>query len=271
MNKGELLENKVKEEVVNLFKKSANNFALPQEDPVATSEAFEVFKVSEFSNSILAVFGMGCAAINCDIEYASSLDTGITWDIVLISCSISTILLIISIIWRTNCILLWEKGRAIYSNFDTLFSSGKIKFLLFEVTINMLHPLWFLKNKTFESYNAKYNVIITYAYNEMLSICTILRLYHLINLLTIFSRYRTERSYRICKNNGNFAGTSWGVRSLIKDEPIKFVIIMMMTGILVGSFCIRIFERRLYRHRTAAHSQFCHSQRADDQLATTSL
>ena len=71
----EKIENEVKSNILKLMSKP--KFALPQEDIHATMEAYDLLKVSEFSNSILSLIGFGCAAISCDIEYSQSLDTGI--------------------------------------------------------------------------------------------------------------------------------------------------------------------------------------------------
>ena len=211
-------------------------------------EAYDLLKVSEFSNSILSLIGFGCAAISCDIEYSQSLDTGIIWNLLLITCSISTIILIMSITWREYCTLAWEKGRSLYSCYDTLISSGKWKSLSIEILLNIIHPTIFFKNVSFTSYNTVYQVTINYYLNDIFTICSLLRIYHLIRLYSIFSKYRTERAYRICKINGKFAGTSWAATCLMNDDPMKVVIALMLFGVLIGGFCLRIFERPIYQY-----------------------
>ncbi|OMJ70122.1 hypothetical protein SteCoe_31976 [Stentor coeruleus] len=238
------VEDAVKSSVLNIMQHTSL-FKIPEENLRATSHAFEILKVAEFSNTILALIGFSCAAISSDIEYTSSMESGWVFQLVLLVGTISTLMLILSIIWRTHCILEWEKGRGLYSSFDNIQSSGKLKTLILELIINFLHPIWPLRNVHFLSFNTVFKVYIKYAYNDLLTICTILRIYHIINLYSVFSKYRTERSFRICKMNGNFAGTTWAVKCLMNDDPLKVVIALMVIGILIGGFCLRIFERPL--------------------------
>ena len=236
--------NNMASNVVQLFR-DKSPLSLPEEDQKATAEAYELLKLSEFSNSILAVIGFSCSSISYDIEFSPSLDNGQVYPIVSIAGSLSTFLLLLSIIWRTNCILQWEKGRGLYSSFDTLTSSEKLKGLLFELSFNALHPMWFFKNILIPSYNSVFKVTIYYHLNDLLTVAEIFRIYHLIRLYSVFSKYRTERAYRICKNNGKFAGTSWAIKSLMNDDPIKVTMAMMLSGLFIGSFCFRVFERPL--------------------------
>ena len=196
----------------------------------------------------MALTGFACAAIASDIEYTKALDSFIARDILLITCSISTVVLIMSIVWRTRCALKWERARALYSKFDTISSSGRSKSLCIEIVLNVVHPLWFLQDLEFESHNYVYDIDIKYAYNDMLMIFMIARVYHFVNLYSIFSKYRTDRAYRICCINGRFAGTSWAVKCIMNDNPFSVVCVMLLFGMLIGGFCLRIFERPLYSH-----------------------
>ena len=110
----ELVDKKVKSKVVDLLK-SGPSFRLPQENYKKSQDYFERLKVAEFSNGIMALIGFACAAIASDIEYTKALDSFIARDILLITCSISTIVLIMSIVWRTRCMLKWERARGLYS------------------------------------------------------------------------------------------------------------------------------------------------------------
>lgn len=238
-------DNEARSSILQLFKRKPV-FSLPEEDLKATSQAYEFIKFSELSNSILALTGFTCGAICADIEYSKDLDNGIAYNLVSIVGSISTAMLLVSIVWRKLCILQWEKGRALYSSYDTLKSSGKLKSLGFELVINALHPICLLKNYKFRSYNTAFHIYLNYYYNDIFAILTLVRTYHLVRLYSVFSKYRTERAYRICKNNGKFSGTSWAVKCLVNDDPIKVTAAMMVSGILIGGFCFRIFERPLY-------------------------
>jgi potassium intermediate/small conductance calcium-activated channel subfamily N protein 2 len=241
----ELVDKKVKSKVLDLLK-PANSFKLPQEDFQKSQDCFERLKVAELSNSILALSGFACAAIASDIEYTRSLDTFIARDVLLITCSLSTVLLLMSVVWRTKCGLKWERARALYSKFDTIWTARKLRQLLVEVLLNIVHPLWFLQDLEFESHNSVYNVDLKYAYNDMLMIFMICRVYHFVNLYSIFSKYRTDRAYRVCSINGRFAGTSWAVKCVMNDNPFRVVSVMLIFGMLIGGFCLRIFERPLY-------------------------
>ena len=243
-NKLEEVAREVKSNIVELLKKG-HSFKLPQENYEEAQTSFDLIKISELSNSILAFVGFSCAAIISDIEYTINLDHSISRDLLFLICSVSTLILILSIIWRTYCTLQWERARALYSEFDTIKSSNKFRVLCLEILLNLIHPLWFLEDLEFSTHNTVYNTEINYPYNDILTVCTLFRVYHLVRLYSVFSKYRSERAYRVCSINGKFSGTSWAVKCLMNDNPLSVVFVMMIVGVLIGGYCLRIFERPL--------------------------
>ena len=254
-NKLEEVDRDVKTKIVELMKKG-QSFKLPQENYEEVQTSFDLIKISELSNSILAFVGFACAAIISDIEYTITLDHSISRDLLFFICTISTMILILSIIWRTHCTLQWERSRALFSEFDTIKSSNKLKILFLEILLNIIHPLWPLEDLEFSTFNTVYSTEINYAYNDILTVCTICRIYHLVRLYSVFSKYRSERAYRICSINGKFSGTSWAVKCLMNDNPLRVVVVMMVVGVLVGGYCLRIFERPLRNYSDLDFSDY---------------
>lgn len=240
----EEVDKSVQSKILKLFKKG-QTLKLPQTDVVETQNSLDMIKLSELSNSILASFGFTCAVILSEIEYSDMINDPSSRNILFLFCTVSTLILILSIIWRTQNSLQWERGQALYSEFDTIISSNKLKFLCFEILINLPHPLYPLKDLEFTTYNTVYNKDVNYAYNDILTILAMCRIYHLVRLCSVFSKYRTERAYRICIINGRYSGTSWTIKCLMNDNPFRVVFVMMAAGVLVGSFCFRVFERPL--------------------------
>jgi hypothetical protein len=157
--------------------------------------------------------------------------------------SVTTLLLLISIIWRKQCELDWEKAKNLYSNLDNLYSSNKLPSLLIELLLNIVHPVWFLTGAKFSHYNEVIHITAQYSYNSIFSIIAVVRVYHTFRLVLLKSKYSTARAQRVCKLNGILANKVWALKCIIIEHQIMVVVAMLIAGVIIGGFCLRVFER----------------------------
>ena len=231
-------------------------FENEQEDAFLVQDHFDRLKVAELSTTLLALFGFACASIIYDLSYLGNSNYEPILEFLFAMCSISTILLLISITWRTYLDFIWERGKGIHAQHQNLISSGKYKLLLFELVINSLHPMWFLEGQTFSHWNDIIKASADYSYNAILVCVSLLRLYHSIRLLSISTYYRSSRAQRVCQMNGTISGNGFAMKCLMKENPLLVVMVMMVFGILAGGFLLRIFERPFYPASTMDFSDY---------------
>ena len=75
----------------------------------------------------------------------------------------------------------------------------------------------------------------------MLVVITIFRSYHIIRVISILTNFRSSRAQRVCSMNGTYAGTWFALKCIMKDKPLFVVNFLMLLGILIGGYLMRIF------------------------------
>ena len=233
---------------VKAFRNGNSLFQLPVQDSNETHSNFLKLRVAELSCCLLAIVGFGVGAIIYDLIYPKNTyeEKKDLVDMLFFISSLSTGLLLLSIIWRTFAEFEWLKSKGVHASGDSLFSTEKIPKLVSELIVNAMHPVWFLGRDTFSQENVVYPELgIEYQYNAILSMVTLLRFYHCVRVLSILSIYRSGRAQRICIMNGSEARSSYAIKCLMKEQPLLLVSSMMIIGILIGGYCLRILERPL--------------------------
>lgn len=80
---------------------------------------------------------------------------------------------------------------------DTLYSSGRLKFLLIEILLCILHPSIATHNLSFTTNEDWYNKVVTYDVNDYLLIIALWRVYVFFRYYFTFTRYFDVRSSRV--------------------------------------------------------------------------
>jgi len=215
------------------------------EDLEKSAFQFERLKQAEISCCLLAFLGFGCGAITYDLEYVHSIyeERKQTVAAVTIAGTASTFLLLLAIWWRTKQELRWMQAKGFYSYQDDLLSTQKMKWLLLEIAINLPHPIHWLDRAQFSYYNGVKDATVLYTYNSWLSVFTVTRLYHVIRVISVLSLYRSGRAQRVCRMNGVYPGSWFAVKCLLKEKPYHGLAVMLLAGMLVGAYLLRVFER----------------------------
>lgn len=211
----------------------------------ATEREYCKLLVAEMTCALLAAVGFACAAIAYDLEYSSSTmhEKEATLAVIIATGNFTTVLLILGIAWRLGRELRWQQAQCIYALQDTFYSAGKLKELVIEVGLNVLHPIWWIRGEKFDSYIEVLDSTVQYTYNSMLAVCTIVRLYHLIRLVCSLTKFRSGRAQRVCRMNGCVAGKWFAAKCLMEDSPAYMLVCLFFGSILLGAWLIRIFER----------------------------
>ena len=223
---------------------------ITSEDVNHTFIQFYKLKVAEVICCALACLSFGCGAIAYDLSYDESIlkEKRDVFIIISISGTVSTIFLMIAIYWRTIRELRWDQARGACTADDNLFNTGRIHVFILEFWLNLGHPVYWLGSKTFPFNNDRYNITTHYTYNSILCFISLIRVYHIIRLISILSEFRSSRAQRVCKLNGTSASTMYAMRCLMKEDPIKAFLILLIVGILLFAFCLRIFERPMSQY-----------------------
>lgn len=223
---------------------------ITSEDVNNTYILFHKLKVAEIICCGLACLGFGCGAITYDLSYNDSIldEKRDVYNIISITGTVSTIFLLIAIYWRTLKELRWEQSRGTCTTDDNLLTTGKYRILILEYLLNLGHPLYWLGSETFPFHSERYHITAHYTYNSILCFLSLIRVYHIIRLISILSEFRSARAQRVCKLNGTSASTMYAMKCLMKEDPIKAFLILLIVGIVLFAFCLRIFERPLSQY-----------------------
>ena len=77
----------------------------------------------------------------------------------------------------------------------------------------------------------------------LITVFMMVRVYHLFRLFSIYSKFRTPRSQRVCKMNGANANSWFAIKCMIQAKPIQSVAYAFCLGILVLGYSLRVFEQ----------------------------
>ena len=239
-------ETQVSINFIKLLERPNRNYSVlskQSESVSVTQTRFKQLQIAETLVFILAFTGFGVSAIISDVLFnEDSKDNVIVLYLEIIS-SVSTALLILSIYYRMKQEFLWEQAKGIYSYMDTISSTGKMNYFYIEFALNIVHTPIILKFQSFSSYNSILETDIVYRYSTIVVAFMVVRVYHLIRLFSIFSAYRSCRSQRLCQLNGSHAGTYYAVKCMMQENPLIVMIWMLLSGIFVFGFLLRLFER----------------------------
>ena len=220
-------------------------FKLDSQNHHDTEAQYCMLMIAEMTCALLAVVGFACAAIAYDLEYSSATlqEKEAPFAVVIATGNCTTLLLLLAIAWRLQLELHWQQAQCIYARSDTFVSAGKLKMLIVEIGLNVVHPIWWIRGEMFESYIEVIDQTVEYTYNSMLTVCTVVRLYHLISLVCSLSKFRSGRAQRVCKMNGSVAGKWFAARCLMEDSPACMLACVFFGSIMLAAWLVRIFER----------------------------
>jgi len=226
-------------------------FSLQSQNHHTSEQAFGQLQATDQLCVLLACVGLICAVLAYDLERGQREEV---LAVVVASGNVSTVLLLWSVGVRLGRELRWEQATCVASQHATFWSAGKHWCCLVETFLNLPHPIWWLKGLSFESHVNVLGVSVRYSYNSMLSMWTMLRLYHLFRLVCSGSAYRSCRAQRVCQVQGAQAGSWFATRGLMATYPAAFLVVLFFGGALVAGWMLHILESPLSAYTNIDYS-----------------
>ena len=224
-------------------------FESQSEDLGKSAYELELLKLAEICCCLLAFLGFCCGVLSTDLEH-SALTHSSSFPTLMFAGSASTLCLLYSIYWRTWREIRWLQAKCFLSVHDDLLTSQKLNRMIVELIVNAPHPLYWLACKEFAYYNSVKDVEIRYTYNSWLTVWMLVRTYHLVKVVSALSPFRSGRAQRVCQMNGTYPGTWFSIKCIMRENPNHVLATMLMLGLLMGGFVLRVFERPMgqYTH-----------------------
>ena len=168
----------------------------------------------------------------------------------LIICSTSSICFILASLNRYIIYLLFDKCSGNVEQKVSFFSYDYFGGFLIESLLALIHPSFIGKDRYFTTKKTIYRTETKYEVNDILLLICLLRIYIFIRYYISTSQFNTPRSQRIAKLIGGNLNRLFVVKCLIIKNPFKFLIVISLSIILVGSFMLRIAESPAYEEPT---------------------
>jgi hypothetical protein len=84
-----------------------------------------------------------------------------------------------------------------------------------------------------------------YVNNVMLCLAMLVRSYLTVRFALSFTRYKNPRSQRLCMVYGKEASWLYAIKCFMKDKPFPFLAASLCIPLVIGGYCLRLFERPL--------------------------
>lgn len=171
------------------------------------------------------------------------------WDnyqkLILIIMQISSIFLTVqtTIRYKMNVKLL--RMRQKLREIEGIREAGYSFSLFLEILIGLLHPNYFLHNKTYGSYNSQTSSYTTHNWNDILVITSLLRVGLITLMMVSLTNLLNNRNHRICLFHGFEMDSTVLIKMLATDYPFYVIAFVGTISITVFAYAIRICERPL--------------------------
>jgi hypothetical protein len=131
----------------------------------------------------------------------------------------------------------WMKYKKIYSDLDNLLNTGLFNWMIVEILMTLVMPYPTLYNKVyFEEANEK-SAGIPFEWNDWLLCFTIFfRIHFLLRTILGLSWYTEARAQRVCNIYGCDANYNFALKAMMKENPWKVLIVMIMVTLLMLSY-----------------------------------
>lgn len=147
-----------------------------------------------------------------------------------------------------------DKKRFKTPHFETLFSKNRLKHILLDCIIILIHPYPFLVGYTATYYNPQIESDVTYNVNDFLQWFAMFRIIKVGMRLINLTMWKSNSAQRICIMYGCEADTMFGVKSLMKKHPISFLFGNLIAGAIFFSILLKYCESAVNKVQFVAHN-----------------
>jgi hypothetical protein len=164
--------------------------------------------------------------------------------------SFTTLILLIFLIRHYYIRLKFEKFKQKVEISDTLYSTGLIWKLIFELLLCAIHTPPFLQNLnlSFYSDNGTLNKVDI---DLFISSAIPLRVYLVFRYYTFYSSWADDRAEKICNDCNTLGGISFAIKAELKERPYTVVGVLMLMSILIFGHALRNVEVCFMQNKSA--------------------
>jgi hypothetical protein len=146
------------------------------------------------------------------------------------------------IIWHYRKLIELEQIEWKLSQYDSLWTSGKFKYLVIDIFISLIF------------YPPYLNIFITgemlgliYAYNcnSVFSVLVMTKLYFVVRIYKYFSHWTNNTAVAICNNYNVKSGIHFAVKAEMKKRPGTILSILLIISLIFLGFSLRTFEYKV--------------------------
>lgn len=151
------------------------------------------------------------------------------------------------------------------SEFDNIFTSGLLKYMVVEMFVCMIFYPPVLNQVTTGTMLGQ---IYAYNFNALVSIFGLVKLYLALRAYSYYSRWTTNIAKSICNKYNVSMGLHLTVKSELKKRPLLVITIMMIFSLGICGYCMRTFEYNVYKENSDSSSYKNKGSSSSEDLST---
>jgi len=182
----------------------------------------EKYRYNIYSISFLAILGVLIWGVEQElfIKYGKNHET--TDRVILLSVNLFITFLVIALtIMSYFQEVFIRRAEGVLLTIDTL-DKERIIWLIFEIVLNLIHPMPFLANATFQEKIYVLDISLPKRYDWVLYLAMLhIRFYHFLRPFLLSSDFMTNRAFRVCKISRTDCNYWFAIRSIFKKYTMS--------------------------------------------------
>jgi len=106
----------------------------------------------------------------------------------------TTFVSIVLLYFRYRMFLNWAISKGFYTRIDTLLTTGKLKWFLFECFLIVLNPYEFFQMVNFREYSPMVDKSFYINLNEVMTVLSMIKLFFFLRTFVYFTRFNDPRA-----------------------------------------------------------------------------
>lgn len=224
-----------------LLKETAEEKSAAFEDGRITRALYQRMQMIDLGCLTMTAMGFVLIIFQYDLEFYGIHDS---WsETLLYFIFLTSLVSVLLTVVRYKANLKFLKKRHIINDKETLFTTGEIIPMLFEILLCLLVPYPWLRNKPFISKALDDGSELEYRANDILCMFSILRLLLVLRVYVLESYYNSNRAQRLCEMYAVQPGMLFTIKCAMKKWPFGFTFSAYLLSIPFFGWMLRIAER----------------------------
>ena len=141
----------------------------------------------------------------------------------------------------------FKQVKKMYSIKKNLWTWRRIVSLILQSLVILIHPNILLLGYKVTMYNKTVAAEVYYNLNDIALVFQYYKIFIIFRGILNNTYYSSNRAYRICAMYGCKPSQMFVIKAYMKNHPISFVLVMLMTGIIMFAYLLMIAEAPLSR------------------------